>query len=140
MIEQKRYYFDTSIWLDLFEARNEPKLHKGEFAKKLFERIIKENSKIICSEVIKNEMLELGYSRYEIETLFFPLREIIIYIYSTKKQFGKAKDLSKKRNIPLFDALHALIARDNKAVMVTRDRHFDKLLDITAYKKPEELI
>ncbi|MBI2047107.1 PIN domain-containing protein, partial [Candidatus Pacearchaeota archaeon] len=55
-------------------------------------------------------------------------------------QFGKAKDLSKKRDIPLFDALHALLARDQRATLVTRDKHFEKLSDIISYKKPEELI
>jgi predicted nucleic acid-binding protein len=61
-------------------------------------------------------------------------------LYVNKKQFRKAKDISNKRNIPVFDALHAIIARDNSAVMITRDRHFDKLLDIVRYKKPEEII
>jgi len=42
--------------------------------------------------------------------------------------------------VPFFDALHAVLARDNKAIMVTRDKHFDELLDITKYKKPEEII
>ena len=136
----KRLYFDTSIWLDFFEKRDEPKLPKGKFAKELIKKISNEKCKIVVSEVVKNEMVELGYSRYEIESLFEPLKHILIFVYSTKKQFGKAKDLSKKRKIPLFDALHAILARDNKAIMVTRDKHFNKLTDITEPKKPEDLL
>ena len=136
----KKYYLDTSIWLDFFENRDEPNLPKGKFVKELIKKILNNNDKIICSEVIKNEMLELGFLRYEIDFLFFPLRKILVYVYSNKKQFGKAKDLSKKRDIPIFDAMHALIARDCKAIFITRDKHFDKLLDIVQYKKPEELI
>lgn len=81
-----------------------------------------------------------GYSKYEIEYLFFPFRKNLIYVFSNKKQFGKAKDLFKKRDLPLFDSLHALLAREQKAIMVTRDKHFEKLKDIIIPRKPEELI
>lgn len=134
------FYFDTSIWLDFFEDRNEPNFPKSNRAKALVSKIIKDKDKIFISEVVKNELIGFGFSRYDIDSLFLPLQKIIVFIYSTKKQFGKAKDISKKRDIPLFDALHALIARDNNAIMVTRDKHFDDLLDISKYKKPEELI
>ena len=137
---QKRYYFDTSIWLDFFEDRDEPNLPKGEYVKSLIKNIIKENGKIIYSEAIKNEMLVLGYSRNEIENLFLPHKRNLIYIYTNKKQFGKAKDISQKRNLPLFDAFHAILARDNKAILITRDKHFNKLTDICKYKKPEDFI
>lgn len=139
-LKKTRYYFDTSIWLDFFENRDEPNFPKGSRIKMLIKRITKNDGKLIISEAVINEMLAIGYSIYEIKELFLPLRKRLIRIYSTKKQFGKAKDLSQKRSIPVFDALHALIARDNKAMMITRDEHFNKLLDITKPKKPEELI
>ncbi|MEK6826177.1 MAG: PIN domain-containing protein [Nanoarchaeota archaeon] len=136
----EKYYFDTSIWLDLFENRDEPNLPKGKLAISLLNKIIKEGGKIINSEIVKNEMIAIGYTKYEIEALFMQFKKIILWVYSNKKQFGKAKDLSKKRDVPIFDALHAIIARDSGAIMVTRDKHFEKLLDIANYKKPEELI
>lgn len=77
---------------------------------------------------------------YNIEELFEPLKENIIEVYTTKRQYGKAKDLKNKRKIPFLDALHAILSRDNGAVMVTRDLHFNKILDITKFKKPEEII
>lgn len=136
----EKYYFDTSIWLDLFENRDEPNLPKGKLAISLLNKIIKEGGKIINSEIVKNEMIAIGYTKYEIEALFMQFKKIILWVYSNKKQFGKAKDLSKKRGVPIFDALHAIIARDSGAIMVTRDKHFEKLLDIANYKKPEEII
>ncbi|MEK6792501.1 MAG: PIN domain-containing protein [Nanoarchaeota archaeon] len=136
----ERFYLDTSIWLDFFEDRNEHNLKKGDFAKNLISEIVENGDKIVVSEVIKNELIGLKFSHYDIENLFFPYRKIIILVYSTKKQFGKAKDISKKRNIPLLDALHAILARDYGAIMVTRDRHFQELLDIIKSKKPEEII
>ncbi len=135
-----RYYFDTSIWLDFFENRDEPKIKKGTWAKMLIEKIINDNGKIVLSEVVKNEMIALGYSRYEIEELFKLFQNILINVYSTERQFRRAKDLSKKRKVPLFDCLHTILARDHRAIMVTLDRHFNKLLDIYRYRKPNELI
>jgi predicted nucleic acid-binding protein len=113
---------------------------KSTWAKELVRTVIENEDKILLSEWIMNEMIELGMSKHDIEEKFNSLRNILIIVYSTKKQFGKAKDLSKKRGVPIRDALHSLIARDNRAIMVTRDRHFNQLSDIIKYKKPEELI
>ena len=135
----KKYYFDISIWLDLFEKRDE-RLPKGKFAKELIEKIIKEDSIIFFSDVVIYELLKLGYPYHEVKKKFSLLKGVLNYVRATKTQIGKAKDLSFKRKIPKRDALHALIAKDNKAIIVTRDKHFIKLKDITSPKKPEELI
>ena len=135
-----KYYFDTSIWLDFFEYRDEPNLPKGKWARELVAKIIIEDKCIVYSDAVKDELIEQGYTTNELGSLFRSLNRIMVYAESTKKQFGKAKDLSQKRSIPVFDALDMLIARDNKALMVTRDLHFEKLLDINQYKKPEDII
>ncbi len=136
----KKYYLDTSIWLDFFENRNEPNLPKGDFAKMLIDKAIKEDSKIIYSDAVKDEIIKLGYNEQEIDKLMEALKVSLIFVEFNKKQFGKAKDLSARRGIPLLDALHALIARDNQCIMVTRDAHFNKILDIIKHKKPEDII
>ena len=59
---------------------------------------------------------------------------------STEKEKGVAKDLSFKRKIPWGDALHALIARDNGAVLIATDKHFQKMEDITKPIRPQEII
>ncbi|MBN1376781.1 PIN domain-containing protein [Candidatus Woesearchaeota archaeon] len=48
--------------------------------------------------------------------------------------------ISRKINIPKNDVLHAILARDNNAILVTRDKHFYKLAEKIIVKKPEELI
>lgn len=123
-----------------FEKRDESGLPKGKFAEELIKKIDIEGDKLIFSDVVRDEMMKLSYMMYEIELLLSPLKKNLIYIRFGQKQFGRAKDTSKKRAILLLDALHALIARDCRAIMVTRDWHFKKLLDILSYKKPEELI
>ena len=68
------------------------------------------------------------------------LKSIVIFVESTEKEIGKAKDLAQKRDVPKRDALHALIARDNNAVLVTLDNHFRKLTDIITPHSPKEFI
>ena len=51
-----------------------------------------------------------------------------------------AKKIAKERDVPAGDALHAIIARDDDLILVTRDRHFRKLEDISKHHKPEEII
>jgi len=38
---------------------------------------------------------------------------------------------TENRNVPRGDALHAIIARDHKLILITRDNHFKKLEDIS---------
>lgn len=136
----KRYYFDTSIWLDFFENRNELNMPKGNWVHKLLDKVTKDNDKVICSDIVMLELETIGYLPHELEKLFEKVNPLIIFVESTEKEARKAKDLSLRLNIPRGDALHALIAKDNKAVMVTLDNHFKKLINITKAKKPNEII
>ena len=86
------------------------------------------------------ELKAIGYLSEEINNLLKELMPLLIFIESTERQIGKAKDLGLKRDIPKRDALHALIARDNKAILVALDNHFQKILDIIMSKKPKDLI
>jgi|SRR3989344_2789389 len=136
----RSFYFDTSIWLDFFEDRGLPNLPKSKWATKLIEKIIKEDSRIIYSDINEEELMEQGYTDYELEDLFQPLKKILIHTEATRRQLGKARDIASRRNIPTRDALHALIARDRKATLVTLDRHFQKIKDIIGSKRPQDLI
>ncbi len=136
----KRYYFDTSIWLDFFENRDLPNIPKSKWATKLIERIVKENDRIIYSDANEEELIGQNYTHQEIEFLFSKIKGIMIGVEFTRAQFGKARDLAQKRSLPIFDALHALIARDNKAMLITLDNDFRKLKDITIIKGPQEII
>jgi len=57
-----------------------------------------------------------------------------------EKQIKEAVRLRNNLKIPFGDVLHAILARDNNAIMVTRDRHFEEVQNIVNIKKPEELI
>lgn len=134
------FYFDTSIWLDFLEDRDEPNMPKSTWIRKLVEKIEKIGDKILFSDVVLFELEDQGYSRYEIEQIIEDFGDIIINTEATDEQVRRSKDLARKRDIPSGDALHSLIARDNIAVMVTFDRHFDKLRDITLSFNPKNLL
>ena len=136
----KKYYLDTSIWLDFFERRDEPNIPKGRWARALIKKITKDSDKILFSDNNFLELISIGYLEFGIKEILQLLGAIIIFIESTEKEIGKAKDLAQKRNIPKRDALHALIARDNNAILVTLDNHFKKLIDITKPYSPQEFI
>jgi predicted nucleic acid-binding protein len=136
----RKFYFDTSIWLDFLEDRNEPNLPKGKWAKELVRKIVRDNDKIFLSDVNYKELNGLGYSRYDLGELMLSIRKSIIPIYSTDKQIGKAQDLALKRMIPKSDVLQAFLARDNQAILITLDHHFKKIIDITTPHRPDEFI
>lgn len=136
----ERYYLDTSIWIDLYENRkgyNDEPL--GNFAWKLFRRIIKSGNKLAITDITIRE-LERYYTLEEINGMVKPFEWLIEKVFTTSAQREEARRISKCRNLPNWDALHAVIARDNNLILITRDKHFLRLNDITICYKPEEII
>ena len=137
---EEEYIIDTSILVDLYEDRkdynNEP---LGNYAFKLLVKIKAKESAIVLTDFLIRE-LETIYSVAEINGMFKPFEKIIKKIIATEKQWEEAKKIAKERDVPAGDALHAIIARDNDLILVTRDRHFRKMEDISKHYKPEELI
>jgi predicted nucleic acid-binding protein len=133
-----KYYIDTCIWIDLFENRKgfngEP---MGEFADTLLSLISSTNSSIVISDAIVSEISRRGFllSLKSIREFFN-----CIEVQSTTAQRFEAKTISLKRGVPKLDALHAILARDQGLLLISRDRHFRKLMHISPAFKPEELI
>lgn len=136
----KRYMIDTSIWVDLYEDRkghfNEP---FGEYALKLLSLIKAGESKIVITDLLIRE-LEVNYSIQQINGIFKVFENQIEKLITTKEQRQEAKRIAAERNLPAGDALHAIIARDNELILITRDKHFRKMQDISQHYKPEDII
>lgn len=132
---EEKFYLDTSIWIDICEERG----NNGENAKELVKKIINYGFIIFYSDVNIIELKKLGFFNQEISNLLNLIKPIRI-IHTNKNQIKEARSLSKQRKVPLKDALHAVLARDNELQLVSRDRDFEKLKDITITKTPEELI
>jgi len=136
----KKYLIDTSIWIDLYEDRKgfngEP---LGDYALKLLSIIKSEEQIVVLTDLLLRE-LEMNYSLAEIKGMFKPFENITEKIIATKEEREEAKKVGTKRNLPPGDALHAIIARDNKLLLITRDKHFKQLEDVSKHYKPEDII
>ncbi len=135
-----KWYIDTSIWMDIYEDRrgyySEP---LGDYALKLLSMIKAKNDCLIITDLLIRE-LEVGYSMEAIRGMMLPFEKIIERVFVTKEQRDEALIIAAKKGVPPGDVTHAIIARDNNCVLITRDNHFKKLEDIWQYNKPEEFI
>lgn len=135
-----KYYLDACIWRDYFENRSDRFRPLGEWAFLLIKKIIREEGVFVLSDHLISE-LRTHFSVNDLKNIFDMIpRKLILKIESTKKQAKDASFLRKSLKVPFDDALHAVLARDSKAIMVTRDNHFIDLSEIVAINKPEELI
>ena len=133
----RKFYFDTSIWLDYYEKRGK----NGESALKLINKIIEKNHIILYSNLIIKELKNLGYFLSEIsEILSIAKPNNLRLIHITKEQTKEMRKLALQRTVPKRDAFHAILARDNEAHLITRDYHFQRLKDIIISKLPEDFI
>ena len=130
-----RFYFDTSIWIDIYDKRGA----HGEHAMKLMEKIILDDLFVVYSEVVVAELQGLGFSDFEInEMLSIAKPNHIVRVHASKHQREEAKRIAQQRKVPRGDALHAILARDNNLQLISRDNDFEQLRDITIAKRPEE--
>jgi len=137
----EKYYLDTCIWHDHYENRiGKTGKILGEYATNLFKKIIDNKDKILFSKLTYSE-LKTSYSQEEVDdmlNLLF-LMDILEKVNISDSQLLESIKISSERNIPRGDVLHAVLARDNQVVLVTQDKHFEALKDITIIKKPEEI-
>jgi len=85
--------------------------------------------------------LHEGFSEEDIKKIISIVpKENLIKIKSSPEQLKEAIQISKKLKVPIKDALHVILAGDNNAIVVTRDKHFYELSEKVTIKKPEDLI
>ena len=135
----KVFYVDTSIWRDLFENRKDNVKPLGEFAFMFCKKCIENNWTILISEFLIYELTK-NLTKEQINSFLNEYKQILINVKTTNKELKQANTLSKQRKVSFGDVLHAILARNNNAVIVSRDKHFDDLRDIAECFKPEELI
>ena len=130
------YYLDTSILLDYYEKRGK----NGELAFQLIQKINQEKGVIFISDIHIRELKALDYLSEEIQKIFIITKPSSFLVHITKIEAQEARMLSLKRKVPFLDVLHAILARNNEALLISTDKHFESLKDICSFKKPEELI
>jgi len=137
----EKYYIDACIWRDLHENREDKFRPLGEWAFELFRMIKETKSKALYSDLIIKE-LSISYDREQIKEMFKIVEEdgFLEKIEIKKSQIQETIQLKREKRLPFNDLLHAILARDNKAIMVTRDKHFEEFEFIVIIRKPEDLI
>ncbi|MFH0955059.1 MAG: PIN domain-containing protein [Candidatus Micrarchaeota archaeon] len=134
----KRFYVNTSVWRDFLEDRKAGWIPLGELAFEFLKNCRKYNCQILVAEPVLFELKDFPSER--VSELFASFQAVILFVDVTKSQRLQAKEIAEKRNLPFNDVFHAIIARDNSAILVSRDHHFTELTDIVEFKKPEEAI
>lgn len=130
------YYLDTSIWLDYYEKREK----NGLIALNLINKIVNDDSIIIYSDLHIKELKGLGFSFEEINQIIKIAKpKNVKLVHINREQLNEANKLAYSYAVPKRDALHAILARDNEAILVATDRHFRKLLHIVQFKTPEKI-
>ena len=135
----KKYYLDTSVWMDFYENRKDPSKDIGEIAFKLLCKLLASKTNIIVSIFLQKE-LEAYYRIEEIRGMTMLFGKLMIKVELSEEQIKEAKNIAEERKLPKGDVIHAILARDNDAILVSRDRHFQELKDICEIVKPENII
>jgi predicted nucleic acid-binding protein len=140
----ERIYLDANIYLDYFLDRKDSLKPLGEFAFKLLNEAV--NCKffvIISNETLREVCKVLRKTEEGVWATFFSdLVEFdkISIIFSSSENEQKAKEFSRKFRLHFADSLHLVLAVESKAILVSRDKHFEGLKDSFAVKTPEELL
>lgn len=137
----ERYYLDTSIYLDYYQNRTDSYRPLGDFAHRLLATIEERKDQLLISDFLLLE-LEKHCSKEQVKSIFeiISVKSCVLKVDISSQQRLEAREIAIKRNVAFGDALHAILARDNNATLVSRDKHFLLLLDVSNVKKPEDLI
>ncbi len=137
-----RFYVDSCVWLDFAFERGNKLNPLHEFAFQFFRKVIVEKHKIVFSKLLVSELKQF-LSEHKINNLLlsqFNNLGLAEYVKISSNQLKEARALAFSRKIPKGDALHAILARDNKTLLVSNDKHFDCLQDIVEVRTPQEII
>jgi len=136
---KQRFYLDTAIWRDYFEDRKDRFQPLGEFAFQFLKNCESHSCEVLYSSLVVNE-LKAEYTSDEIQGILAPFRKYLVEVQIVPEQLKEAQGVnSRLKDTHLADILHAILARDNGAIMITRDKHFEALASIVEVLKPEEV-
>ncbi len=138
----EKYLIDTCIWRDLYEHRISKTGNPiGNYATDFFIKILTNQDKILFSQSLVKE-LKKDYKEKEVIDFLNLLyvNKILIKIEITPEEYAEARKLSHERNVSLVDCLNAILARNNNALLISRDEHFFKVLsDVARTIRPEQI-
>jgi len=135
----QRFYLDIAIWRDYFEDRRDGLRPLGEFAFQFLKNCEKKGCRVLYSGLVVQE-LKSDYSRERVAEVFSSFKHFLVKVPISNEQISEARRISLSiKETHHKDVIHAILARDNCAVMITRDRHFDDLTNFVEVAKPEDI-
>jgi len=137
----KRFYVDTNVWLDFALDRKDGIRPLGELAFQFFKKCIRNRWRILYSGLVVEELGRKLSPKEIMESCFHIVASegLLKKVELPLEKEQEARRISKYEKVPLADATHALIAKHNKAVVVSRDFHFNVLAKIVKVALPEEI-
>ncbi|MBI5553879.1 MAG: PIN domain-containing protein [Candidatus Diapherotrites archaeon] len=134
-----KFYLDTCIWMDYLESRTDGLRPLGEFAFAFLKACKTKKHSILFSELVSFELRQY-HSEERIRQMFADHQTTLNEVSISNSQQLEAKMLELKLNeVHKSDILHAILARDNGAILITRDNHFNELSSLVKISKPEEV-
>ncbi|MFH1589848.1 MAG: PIN domain-containing protein [archaeon] len=129
-----KVYFDTNIYLDFFEDRNDGLRPLGEYAFNCFKRGIECEFYIVFSEHVLDELIDFGISNEDLDELFDWIGIKLLMVDKCKNDYREVKNIMRKHNIHYKDALHHVIAQRTSDRLLTNDNELKLLPDSTGYE------
>jgi len=129
----KGYYVDSSIWRDYFENRSDRFRPLGEWAFEFFKNLNKDEDLVVLSDFLIDELVDFGP---KVIPFLKDMKIQHVIIKVSDSQLNEAESITK---VHFEDAVHAVLARDNSCILVSRDRHFLETTDMVETYKPEDL-
>lgn len=139
VVELVKYYIDTSVWRDYFEDRSDGLKPLGEFAFQFLKKCTEKKDILLVSDIVKKELYN-HLPKETVKEIFVSFEDIIVEIKPSKAQASEARSflIQTNKKFPFADILHSILARDNDAILITRDAHFEKI-GIAKWKFPENI-
>ncbi len=132
----RRFYLGTAIWRDYLEDRRDNLRPLGELAFQFLQNCRKNHCVVILAEPVLFELKDMPKGL--LDSMLSSFEDILEEASVLPEQVQEAKKISAQRGLPFNDVFHAILARDNDAIMITRDYHFEQLADIVESMAPED--
>ena len=143
-MENKEYYIETCIWLNLFKKEGDST--KGipywKLAKDFIEQVEDQNEKIVVSTIVLKELYFTAKDKFNRIKKFFKESEYIKIVKTTPEDYELARRWEQEHGaLSFYDYIHVAIAKRLKIPLITRD---EELIEFAKSRidvcKPEELI
>jgi len=122
-----RIYFDTNIYMDFLENRKDNLRPLGEFAFQSIKRGIECEFYIVFSYHVADELRLVRISSEDVNNIINWVGIKMIKAKILKEDEVKAKEIAKKYNIHIKDALHYAIAEIDADKLLTNDNELKML-------------